>query len=1229
MPAKRGRPISSDIVDLAQERRREAWRRRQQRRRQEETHVGLAGARRHTAAAVPQLSQGEQIVSLTPTEEESAAATLLQLGLRVQNLTLPQDPGSVRLQQEALDVDEHTILYPERQTEEAQSQQRPRVAVKDFFSQFATSSSTSVSQVNIQGQSQLPQYFRTLPAEHLLRSQPSGHSIPSMNVSALSSQHQRPCSSEHSDSATSLHHNDMDINTGVLNDSIQEGRTASGERAVIDPEEDASNNQDLSNEQGNEQMQREVPSLGFGSEDLLGQDQMGLTRGYRGSDRSDAESEVDFVSQRSVHSDTQSDIEEESPQQYMGRKLYEQLQGGFHGCTDGEHREGRSQHMNDAGNNHHSLGNVFNDRLFPSVLGLQEMLSPERLARQQRPTPAQWEAMFCGIPTNRQQRQPMNVCLHDEETQAVEPEVAFDIDSFLGFADSLAFARKGLWYQPAPQMRQNMTTDVHLETNAFASSADPEQPVRSRLAMLRDVPHFLLGRVTGAHDITLFVLFPHIHVAGDKFKSLTHEQLSRWTDKIYLPAIHKFFKAHYTQHIPASFRNAYDNSKAHQVEGRQVQTSSYQAQQSVGYHLQPEHLDEIWRDVLHTIDVTPGLADFREPELFFSAKGTKLQFKTGLSRPGLLDAMEYFKSYLEDVLDFDFVQQDRFYVDLGKEICANISLAQPQQQQIGDEAQVYLWKRCCLERYIEWMYEDQAQRPKKGTKGQLYFTQNMLYEAGSLTSVAPKRSIHRQGGLIYSQFYSSVKELYDATKCFPFTNDAMEELALDPQIRNAARNTAGGNRRDAKIVESGYLASKRRTSHALQDARRKSFGIREEHRIGWHLFLELVAQLRSHDDGRFEVTMNDCPSYAWAVKTDVYLDFLWRSADKFATGFEVVRALSRPDLVTWEQTKMMVMFLRCLRYVFGGHLLSQESALWWSRRERAGSGPVRVKMWYGLGFRNTLPGYKYCWLEPRIDWGQLQFKSEVTDDMLFGNNVLRGQYLRRGGQVQAFFDTTRRLDLALEWLDTHMQIEMIKDRVISWIVHICLQQFRVDVLNAVSREIVAERREEVIKGEEGFSFEYLNEVMIEGCYLMSGNKTDFKQASDLVHFLFDWDDGLIRQHWEDRAFRVLYRRARIGLRQRGGAVEAVFMRRFWRWIYKYHWVLPYPCSNALLQTTKQGRRMWYSVKKTSNDEQESRWKWGRKDWEVGGPETIPHYIGWGKEEWERWIERQVRVSMVR
>jgi hypothetical protein len=65
-------------------------------------------------------------------------------------------------------------------------------------------------------------------------------------------------------------------------------------------------------------------------------------------------------------------------------------------------------------------------------------------------------------------------------------------------------------------------------------------------------------------------------------------------------------------------------------------------------------------------------------------------------------------------------------------------------------------------------------------QGQRYYEQNMLYDAASLTSVSPKLSKLRAGGIIYSQFYGSVKEISDAAKCKPFENDGLEEMALDP-----------------------------------------------------------------------------------------------------------------------------------------------------------------------------------------------------------------------------------------------------------------------------------------------------------------------------------------------------------------------------------------------------------------------------------------------------------------
>jgi hypothetical protein len=597
--------------------------------------------------------------------------------------------------------------------------------------------------------------------------------------------------------------------------------------------------------------------------------------------------------------------------------------------------------------------------------------------------------------------------------------------------------------------------------------------------------------------------------------------------------------------------------------------------------------------VLETVGNTPGLADFREPQLLCNAKGTKLIFQGLSSRPTLLDVIEHYESYLHPILDMRFVEQDRFYVDIGKEICPSVSLLPGEHRHVGEEAQVYSWKRCCLEEYMQWMYDGKP--PSSRAEGQRYYHQNMLYEASCLTSVTPKKSALRQGGLIYSQFYGSVKEMTDAAKCKPFDNDALEEMALDPQLRRGLRNLSGGHRREARIVELAYRASKRRARAAILDSRKRSFGIREEHRVTWSLFQRLKALLEVEDRESLEVTMTDCPRYAWPVRTRTYLDFLWRGVDKYATGFEIVHAQSRTTMVTWEQTKMMFAFLRCLRFVIGGHQLEPESAMWASKRT-LGEAPQQ-RNWYGLGFCNTLPRYKYCWLEPQIDWQQLCFKPDVTNSMLFGNGVLRGQTIRRGARLAAFFDTAVALERGLMWIERNRESEAIREEVLSWMVHVCLKQLRLDVLNAVKTEIKEEKREEAMKGERPFCYGYFDEIMTDGCYLLSGNRCDFKVPSDLAAFLLNDSDGLTRQHWEDKPFRKLYQRARIGLRMQGDELVDKFTRRYWRGLFKYHWVLPYPCGNALLQTSKgEGRRMWYSIKQ---DEEKKTWIWGRKKWEEG------------------------------
>jgi hypothetical protein len=133
------------------------------------------------------------------------------------------------------------------------------------------------------------------------------------------------------------------------------------------------------------QPDEELVNRRLGSEDLLGLEQLPRPK----DDRSDSESHISFASEHeSLHTE-EDDVYETTAHEFVVQKLYNELIQGFYGYTEDEHRKDSRQHIADAGENYHSLGKVFNDDSFPSVLGLQEMITPERLARERSPTPEQ------------------------------------------------------------------------------------------------------------------------------------------------------------------------------------------------------------------------------------------------------------------------------------------------------------------------------------------------------------------------------------------------------------------------------------------------------------------------------------------------------------------------------------------------------------------------------------------------------------------------------------------------------------------------------------------------------------------------------------------------------------------------------------------------------------------------------------------------------------------------
>ncbi|KAF5710257.1 hypothetical protein FMUND_9623 [Fusarium mundagurra] len=920
-----------------------------------------------------------------------------------------------------------------------------------------------------------------------------------------------------------------------------------------------------------------------------------------------AEKSVDLAT-----NDANNDVE------YATQKFIQQFLTGIHGCGVQSHRESLIAHIEAEGpENHHRL-----DRLvapdIPHTLDKEYILAAETGDKTTELSPDQWRALFTGSTTQGSDNKPKQACLHVEQAPQTPPGISFDVDSILGFVDSPAVATHGIRFYSAPQYSQNISTDVHLTLGR----ADPDSE-RPRLipSRLRDVPHFIFARTEGADFITFHLFFPHLPCSHD-FNRLTDEQFSRWFDDIFYPAVRQVYDIDRLQHLPASYRHALATCRAPQRENRLLETSNYQAQLQMSYFLSPQGLQQLWNHILAAV-CQPGLQDFRDPELLIQAKGTKLLFKYPDAPSDLLAAMNSFEDKLHDILDFSHISSDRLYIDVGKETC-------PMPDDVPSrEPQTYLWRRCCIRHHLSQLYDGNI--PKSG---QNFYHESMLRDTGAMTTLTPVRSRLRRGGILYGQMYSLAKEIVDAARTYPFQNPDLRLLALDPQLRNGMQSIGGKPASGKNVTDRAYLASKRRCHYGLTDSKQRSFGVREEYRISWTLFQSVLAVLRSLTPEARSTQLPGPPSYLWAVRTPIFVDYVWHNINKFTTGFELIRAQRSGGLTTWEQTKMMDMFLRCLRVAVGGHDYSREGALWWSRRELPQPAGLPL-VYYGLGFSHTLEKYGYCWIEPRIDWTLLKFLPDITGSVLFGNGTLHQRFMKYNGHARHFFGLSRWADLGLEWLRQYPGENIISDQIVSWLCHICLQQMRADVLHSIQGDLRPQACKTILDDHVQFCRNGLSATLVNGMTAVWGNRVRVKSPQEVAQALFGLNDGWLRDNWENKPFRKLHQWICTALQHipTENMLLQAFNCRLLRYLFVYHWVLPYPTPGGLAPKTKDGKRRWFSIDvqgepglEMEKPSQES-WYWARNRWRQGYPAPLPQYLRWSRDQWQSWVHRHIGQTL--
>ena len=334
-----------------------------------------------------------------------------------------------------------------------------------------------------------------------------------------------------------------------------------------------------------------------------------------------------------------------------------------------------------------------------------------------------------------------------------------------------------------PARIKNISSDIHLwcqvsqplqDDGSEDDSEEFEVRNTTKKVPYHKLPHTYLGLVSGFEDCCIYVFFPYLYKEGRESNFLSEDQLGRFFG-LLLKSIFEvgFYNAAHLQHFPSSFNHAKVSAQAQAHEKGSRAEEKLPRLQSLHYFLPVKGLKAMWSLLTQQLN-RAGYYDLADPILLISSKNLKTIFRG--DSPS--DLMENFFSRWNYTFDVNEFHGKSIWIDIGKEV-VNPKISYQKEGEVGEAGWVYLWKKCCLERIAE---EFKMEVPKSGMNINFY-PWALTRDICNMTIEPGRRHPLRYAGLIYSQFYSSSKEIFDAGKVYPFDDTALEGLAVDQSLR--------------------------------------------------------------------------------------------------------------------------------------------------------------------------------------------------------------------------------------------------------------------------------------------------------------------------------------------------------------------------------------------------------------------------------------------------------------
>ncbi|CAG9951814.1 unnamed protein product [Clonostachys rosea f. rosea IK726] len=782
---------------------------------------------------------------------------------------------------------------------------------------------------------------------------------------------------------------------------------------------------------------------------------------------------------------------------------------------------------------------------------------------------------------------------------------------------SLAVAKHGIKWHSAVTIAYSQTEDLHLSLPLPAEGSS--EPV---MRPMHEIPNYCFGEILTLPSTYIWLFFPALARESrdpPNAQQYPGEIFEELTDNILLPAIQEATSASTDQYYPPSYEAIMADARARRSSCRRTRPVALSSQATTKrtargsqIYTRVSRAGGEQEPIIPNPGAIPG-ADmeairarttdhtiFSTMTLYIGAKNTKLLY----TRNSAHEAIAEFQKIWRGAIDERFIGEDDIFIDLGGSTSRPPT---PRSTTTSCSGGIAAYR----------------QSPES-TSARSNYQWATTSEASAMTITSGPDSAERKAGLVYTQYYNLIKLPFDAAKIYPFQSRATETLAIDPTYLLQVGQSTRGMKKSIDTLVKSYQLSKRRMHAYLQFTRdghgrpipnhKVTYGVRAEDRITMSLLGHIIQQ---DQESEVQPPGDNHVEPFFAVRSGDIVSFLRATTNRYCILFELVKAQTGPKY-SLDETAVMIIALRSLRFCYTSGLLPLERVLWSDRSTPAraqieGRPPVEAE---GLGIGRSMKLHGFGWWRPgKFDWEVTRFHKDVLERLMVGTELLRNDYKRQWHAFQDIRDVHFRMWQAKGWLTKHPIIANpgIRRAWLDYLHCTVLELFPRDIWHHITQAEATRTdgnladgvRTTARRNPPGLFYDDMKELFHNRQtnrtrtypYIVAGNKMRTKEPLELVDDLFAppnqrparaWaykDPIETRKGWNSKPYRVATASAMMMITESIDAEEAAaWYNDLCRLVLATNWILPWPSDSMMITKSKANQNttpkmysMWHFV----------------------------------------------------